>query len=143
MSDIEPTQEPEAPSVETWTLARDVAVLQLKLIVDGLRDLVLVPASLIVGIASLASSNPAQRLWFYQLVSEGKRSERWINLFGALDNAPPSVKTDFEHEEAAIDELVNRVEGYVVDEYRSGELTEKAKERLDTALRELRRLSDG
>ena len=30
---------------DRWTLLRDLAVLQVKLLVDGFRDLVLVPAS--------------------------------------------------------------------------------------------------
>ena len=33
-----------------WTLLRDLGVLQVKLLVDGLRDIILVPASLIAGI---------------------------------------------------------------------------------------------
>ena len=35
------------------TLARDIAVLQVKLVVDGLRDFILVPVSMIAGIKSL------------------------------------------------------------------------------------------
>ena len=50
-----PENEPEQPPV--WTLVRDAAVLQVKLIVDGLRDLLLVPASLVaalgVGLATV------------------------------------------------------------------------------------------
>ena len=38
---------------DRWTLIRDILVLQLKLVVDGMRDFILVPISLIVGIASL------------------------------------------------------------------------------------------
>ena len=45
----------EQNTADRWSLIRDVAVLQLKLIVDGLRDLVLVPASLVAGIISLVS----------------------------------------------------------------------------------------
>ena len=48
------------PSQETnvrLNLLRDIAVFQAKLIVDGLRDLMLVPASLIAGIMSLASGS--------------------------------------------------------------------------------------
>ena len=41
--------ENEAPLTGRWDLVRDVAVLQVKLIVDGLRDLILLPASLIAG----------------------------------------------------------------------------------------------
>ena len=42
---------------QLWTLIRDIAVLQVKLIVDGLRDLLLVPASLIAGIVSIVRTD--------------------------------------------------------------------------------------
>ena len=76
----------------SWTLIRDVAVLQVKLLVDGARDLLLVPATLIAGILSLATSQDGKPgTQFYRLVGIGKQSERWINLFGAFDNAPPEL----------------------------------------------------
>ena len=79
----------ESTRPDTWTLLRDVAVLQVKLVIDGLRDLVLVPASLVAGAVSLLSSrNGLPGPQFYQLLGVGKQSERWFNLFGAMDNAP-------------------------------------------------------
>ena len=122
-------------SPDRWTLVRDIAVLQVKLIVDGLRDLILVPASLIAGIISLASGNdgrPGDH--FYQLLGMGKESERWINLFGALQNAPPGVRHFEEFPEADIDALVGRLETFVVDEHRKGGITAQAKARLDKVL---------
>ena len=88
--------EHKARETDRWTLVRDIAVLQAKLLVDGLRDLILVPASLVAGIASLMSGNDGKPgTQFYHLLGVGKQSERWINLFGALRNAPP----DMEHAE--------------------------------------------
>ena len=69
------------PGLDNWTLIRDVAVLQFKLVVDGLRDFLLVPVSLIAGIVSLTSGHkgvPGSQ--FYQLLSIGKQSENWIDL---------------------------------------------------------------
>jgi hypothetical protein len=115
-----------------WTLLRDIAVLQVKLIVDGLRDLILVPASLIAGIVSLASSaNGRPGDQFYQLLGIGKQSERWIDLFGALRNAPPDVHGFEEFPDTGIDDLVGRLETFIVDEHRKGGMTAQAKERLD------------
>ena len=75
---------PERPA--HWTLLRDVGVLQVKLIIDGFRDLLLVPASLIAGLISLVNTqNGKPGSEFYELVSVGRQSERWINLFGAAD----------------------------------------------------------
>ncbi len=128
----------------TWTLIRDVAVLQVKLIVDGLRDLVLVPASLIAGIVSLAKSEggkPGPQ--FYTLVGVGKQSERWINLFGAFENAPPEVVEENHFGDADMDEIVSRMETFVVDEYKRGGITAQAKERIDKALNAMQRRRTG
>jgi len=123
-----------------WTLIRDVAVLQVKLIVDGARDLILVPASLIAGIVSLAKTKdgkPGNE--FYTLVGVGKQSERWINLFGAYKNAPPEVVEENRFGDADMDEIVSRVESFVVDEYKRGGVTAQAKERIDKALTAMQR----
>lgn len=132
---------PEMPSgPDRWTLIRDAAVLQVKLVVDGLRDLVLVPASLIAAIVSLVSSNngrPGPQ--FYRLLAMGKRSERWINLFGAYRHSPEDSDADGIFSEDSIDDIVNRMESFVVDEYKRGGVTAQAKERIDKALSNLQR----
>ena len=48
--------ESEASHPPIWTLIRDIAVLQVKLIVDGLRDLVLVPLSLAAAVLGILNA---------------------------------------------------------------------------------------
>ena len=133
-----PQEEQTTPAL--WTLIRDIGVLQVKLVIDGLRDLVLVPASLVVGIVSLAKTkNGEPGTEFYKLVSIGKQSEQWINLFGAVDNAPPEVVETMPFANGDIDELVSRVETFVVDEYKRGGVTAQAKTRIDKALAAMQR----
>ena len=123
-----------------WVLIRDIAVLQVKLIVDGLRDLVLVPTSLVFGIVSVAKMrNGKPGSEFYKLVSIGRQSEQWINLFGAIENAPPDIVETTPFGNGDIDELVLRVERFVVDEYKRGGVTAQAKSRIDKALAALQR----
>jgi hypothetical protein len=123
-----------------WTLRRDIAVLQVKLLVDGARDLILVPASLIAGIVSLAKSRDGKPgPEFYMLIGVGKQSERWINLFGALKNAPPEVMEQNSFGDADMDQIVSRVESFVVDEYKRGGVTAQAKERIEKAMEAMQR----
>jgi hypothetical protein len=127
-------------SSERWTLARDIGVLQAKLVVDGLRDLILVPASLIVGIVSLVSGadgRPGHQ--FYRLLGIGKQSERWINLFGALQNAPADLEHVEQFPNADMDDLVGRFETFVVEEHKRGGITAQAKKRLDKAIKAIQR----
>jgi hypothetical protein len=144
--DIEPQIETETENehgalrAARWDLVRDVAVLQVKLIVDGLRDLILLPASLIAGIVSLVKHEdgypgPA----FYQLLHFGKMSERRINLFGAYSSRNSREDDEELGGEVDIDDLVSRVESYVVDEYRRGDITTQAKAKIDQALDAIQR----
>ncbi len=123
-----------------WTLIRDIAVLQAKLVVDGVRDLILVPTSLILGIVSLAKTKDGKPgTEFYALVSVGRQSERWINLFGAIKNAPPELVKERHFGNSDIDEIVSRVESFVVDEYKRGGVTSQAKDRIEKAMEAMRR----
>lgn len=125
-------------------MIRDIAVLQVKLIVDGVRDLILVPASLIVGIVSLSRTHdgiPGPE--FYKLVSIGKQSERWINLFGALKNAPPEIADENPFGDADMDDIVSRVESFVIDEYKRGGVSAQARDRMHKAMERMRRKRNG
>ena len=130
----------EPDDLQRWTLIRDAAVLQFKLIVDGLRDFLLVPLSLIAAVASLVTSKdgvPGPQ--FYRLLRVGKQSEIWINLFGAYQHAPEEITQDDAFAEMNIDELVVKVESFVIDEYKRGGMTAQAKEKIDKALNVIQR----
>ena len=133
---------PEAPGSypDRWTLIRDLFVFQAKLLVDGLRDLLLVPAALVAGIWSLVSGdNGRPGPQFYRLISLGKESETWIDLFKAYENAPQELRREHEFAVKNLDELVGRFESFVVDEYERGGVTAQAKERIDKALDAIQR----
>ena len=127
------------PEIDRWTMMRDIAVFQVKLVVDGLRDFLLVPASLIVGIVSLFGDDGKPSSHFYDLLKLGKRSERFINLFGALKHSPGPIEDAEQEDDASIDDLVQRIETFVVDEYRRGGVTSQAKQRVDEALNAIQR----
>ncbi len=139
------TNELKTPNTDNgpdrWVLVRDIAVLQVKLVVDGLRDLVLVPISLVAGMISLLRAGDPSGNEFYNLLRVGKKSERWINLFGAAEKVPELAEERIPFPEEDIDALVGRIESFVVDEYRKGGATKQAKERLDRALDSLHKLA--
>ena len=131
--------QPESPpSSDNRTLIRDIAVFQFKLIVDGLRDFVLVPVSLFAGILSLvAGRDGVPGSQFYQLLGVGKQSEHWIDLFGALRNAPPDLAEHIPFPQGNMDEVLDNIETFVRDEEKRGGMTTQARERLETVLRGL------
>ena len=121
-------------------VVRDMIVFQLKLVVDGLLDLVLLPASLITGLIGIIRGGPDPGSEFYALMRFGRRGERWVNLFGAVKperepapDAKPLSAND-------LDDLVTRVESFLVDEYRKREVTAQTRQGLKAALESLQRL---
>ncbi len=116
------------------SLIRDAAVFQVKLVFDGVRDLLLVPVSLVGAIMSLIDSKSGQPgPQFYDVLAYGKRTERWIDLFAALSDR----ETIALPEDGSLDKVVNRMETYVIEEYRRGGITKQAKDRIDQALSSL------
>ncbi len=133
----------ETHDSERWTLIRDATVLQFKLVIDGLRDFLLVPASLIAAVVSLLKTKDGRPgPQFYQMLAFGKQTEHAINLFGALKHAPEEITHSDRFGEMNIDELVVRVESFVVDEYKRGGMTTHAKEQIDKALNAIQRRSE-
>lgn len=125
--------EPDTRSTRR-TLIRDAAVFQFKLVLDGLRDLLLVPVSIVGAVISLIDSKSGQPgSQFYDVLAYGKRTERWIDLFGALRDRQADEAPDG----GSLDEVMDRMEAYVIDEYRRGGITKQAKDRIDQALNTL------
>jgi hypothetical protein len=123
------------PGEQRWVLLRDIGVLQAKLLIDGLRDLILVPASLIAGLVSLVTAQDGvPGLQFYRLLAWGKQTETWINLFGAAKNSPEEIRSSERFGDHDIDALVGRLETIVVDEVNRGGVTKQAKERFEKIL---------
>lgn len=131
------TNEPacEAPrAINRMRLIRDIATLQVKLLVDGFRDLMLVPASLVLGLISLLGGGKSDDS-FYELLRMGKRSEKWINLFGAIDTLDEKAAGESGED---IDRMVQRVESFLVDEYKHGHLSGQARDKIEQSITKLR-----
>lgn len=118
--------------VDRWTLLRDVVVFQGKLLLDGVRDLILSPISIGAAIIGLLSGGDRPGRQFYDLLYVGKRTEKWINLFGATAHVtPPSFHRE---ESESVDALVERLEEVARRQYEKGGLTKNAKHAVDRAL---------
>lgn len=116
-----------------WALVRSSLLFQAKLIVDGLRDFVLVPVSLVATLVGLLRGGAEPEREFEGVLELGRRTERWINLFGAhepLDAGGPAGN---------LDELVTRAEALLRDQARQGGVSEGARESLERVLAALHR----
>lgn len=96
------------------SLLREAAILQVKLLADGIRDAILIPVSLLAALIGLLEGGDNCDDKFRRVIKLGRRSERWINLFGQqrpLDTSSPT---------GSIDSILEQVESVVLDQYKKG-----------------------
>ena len=98
---------------------RETAVLQIKLLADGFRDAVLIPVSLIATLIGLLRGGENPDREYRRVIKLGRRSERWINLFG---QQRPLGKP---HPADSLDNVLGQVESAIVKQYRKGQNTTK------------------
>ena len=110
------------------TLVRNTVVFQLKLMADGLRDLVLLPVSLVATVIGLIRGGDEPEREFLQVIEIGRESEQWINLFGNHNVGNES------HAVASIDALFTKVEDTLKQHYKAAGTSESAQAEIDEAL---------
>lgn len=97
---------PTAPAPTRGRVLRDFALFQLKLLVDGLKDLVLSPLSLGVLVVGLISPQWAGPLW-RRIFRVGRALDHWIDLFpdpeaDASGRSGPTMHSAIGHAEALV-----------------------------------------
>lgn len=102
-------------------LLREAAIFQLKLLADGLRDALLIPISLIAALAGLVRGGPECDREYRRVLKMGRRSERWINLFGHERPLGRPGTT------GSMDAILEQVESTVMEQYRKGKEGEEKK----------------
>ena len=123
---------PEAPT--RWELIRDVLVLQVKLAVDAMRDLIVSPVSLVAGVLDLLTGGERPGRLFYSVLVAGRRTEQIINLFGEADRLVPRSAASSRANSVSIDALVTRFERMIVEQNERGGVTASAKAAIDRSL---------
>lgn len=134
-----------AGAIDTATILRDAVVLQGKLLIDGLRDAILIPLSLLAALLSLIQRGQEHGKLFYDVVRLGRRSERWINLFAVADRiAPHQSDTGGETGgETGLDDYLAQVEARLAQELRRGEIKSSARRAVDALVARIHTLRGG
>jgi hypothetical protein len=73
-----------------WRLLRDVVMFQIKLGMEAVLDIMLIPLSLAAAALDLVLGNWRRPRWFHAVLRFGERCEHRIDLWGA---ATPGVDT--------------------------------------------------
>lgn len=110
------------------SLVRDSLVFQLKLLVDGTRDFMLVPVALVATLVGLLRGGTDPGREFRRVLDLGRQSEQWINLFGQHDPISEAGQA------GSIDMLLTRAEQVVREQARAGAVSESASRAIEKAL---------
>ena len=107
MEDPAETQESEI-SQSRLELIWDVLMFQVKLAMDGFRDILLAPVSIIAAIVGLIVGGSRPNQFYRRVLRFGRRTEDWINLFGYRNSSGTSDEIVRQLQERVFEEANNR-----------------------------------
>lgn len=120
--------------VSRLMLMRAIVVFQIKLALDGFRDLVMSPLSITAGIIGVLFSGRDPEWAHRRLMAFGRQTDVWINLFNAYPKDGPVSAS-----ERTVDDLIDQAEAVMRRDYAEGGLTARSKARMEEVLESLRR----
>ncbi|MFQ5746985.1 MAG: hypothetical protein ACE5HF_07160 [Gemmatimonadota bacterium] len=89
-------------------LLRDLVIFELKLSLDGLKDVFLAPLAVLAAVLDLLAEGPRFGHRFYSVVKAGERFDLWLNLYGPAAQAASQDEGLFGT--AGSDRLIDRLE---------------------------------
>jgi len=122
-------------SDDRWNFVRDVMVFQLKLLLDNVRDLVLMPVSLVAALVDLVFRGEREGERFYRVLRWGSHSEDVIDVYSAIKHHEPGefkVSPDY-----TVDGVISRLEGVLKREVEKGGTAASVKAAMDKAIDQL------
>ena len=91
-----------------WQLVRDVAVFQVKLGMEAVLDITLIPVSLAAAGLDLLLGNWRRPRWFHAVLRFGERCEHRINLWGVATPGMDAPHSDADVLVRGIESLIRR-----------------------------------
>lgn len=91
-----------------WKLARDLGVFEVKLAVDGLKDIVLAPLALAAVVADMVLPAESRGMFLRAVIGIGERFESWLNLYGLKRRAVTQTILDDGGSDLIVDYLESR-----------------------------------
>ena len=122
-------------SDERWKFFRDVVVFQLKMLLDNVRDIVLMPVALGAAVIDLLYRGEREGALFYKVLRWGLHSEEVIDVYSAIAHHDPGR---FKVTQAyTVDGVIARLENVVTREVEKGGTAATIKTAMDRAIDQL------
>lgn len=102
------------PSRDRYVVFRDLAIFQIKLFLEGLKDILV--SQLSIGAAALDLLFPTGRRGqrFYAVMRAAERFDNWLSLYGATERAAESDDGLFGVSRAGSDSMLGKLEEIVI-----------------------------
>jgi hypothetical protein len=123
---------PQAPKTTRWQFLRDVAVFELKLMLNNFHNFFQVPLTLGVAVFDLVFKHGEDGSRFYWLVEQGRLIDDHIDIYSIIDHRERAMNRDF-----TVDAVLKRLEGVIVREYEKGGTAASVKNAVDRAFDEM------
>jgi hypothetical protein len=126
---------PQGAPDARWKFMRDVVVFQIKMLLDNLRDLVLMPVSLVAALIDLVFRGEREGALFYKVLRWGAHSEEVIDVYSAIEHHP---RGDFKVSPGyTVDGVIARLESVLKREVEKGGTAASVKAAIDRAIGQL------
>jgi hypothetical protein len=127
-----PPTPPLSPRDARWQFLRDVAVFELKLMLNNLHNFFQVPLTLGVALFDLVFKHGEEGSRFYWLVEQGRLIDDHIDIYSIVDHRERGLNRDY-----TVDAVLKRLEGVIVREYEKGGTAASVKNAVDRAFDEM------
>lgn len=97
-----------------WIVLRDLLIFQVKLVLDGAKDIVLAPLAFLAAALDIAFPDGAPGHRLYAVMRIGESFDRWLSLFAAAQKADAYDDGLFGASRAGSDSLLGRLEQLVL-----------------------------
>lgn len=132
---------PSSPDSEArWRFLRDVAVFQLKMLLDNVRDFALMPISLIAAGIDLVFKTDRPGGLFNRVLRWGSHSEDVIDVYSSIKHETRDFKIDPNY---TVDGVIARLENVLVRECEKGGTAASIKSAMDRAFDQLHHETSG
>lgn len=117
---------------DRFVILRDLAIFQVKLFLDGVKDLFVAQVALLAAAADLILPSGRRGRRFYAVMRAAERFDSWLTLYGAAESAATNEDGLFGASRAGSDTLLGKLEKFVIgheeteEPARTGEYREAA-----------------
>ncbi|MDB5986325.1 MAG: hypothetical protein JWR16_1378 [Nevskia sp.] len=157
MTSVPPPDDSSTPDADQrWQFIRDVVIVQMKLVLGNLQNLLTVPISIGAALLDLLFKRGRHGARFYKVLELSRTLDEAINVYGTIGGYRETGAAPMEPEaadqtqtstgtknEPGVDTVIRRVEDIIVREYQKGGTVASVKAAIDRALDQLQRGNKG